>query len=205
MSEAERTALQQKRLRELVSYVKENSPYFAELYKNVDENTPLSEIPVTNKQEMMSNFDKWLTDSSITTAKVENFMSDVSNIGTKLDGKYLVYTTSGSTGNPCIIEGRTDDILCFENGVRIAPMLLYAILKEVHGINRFQLIQHNEERLELRLIADNKQEMFNSAKKAVEDYLSENGVFTEVYLSDETPAAHPVSGKYKHIIAKSKN
>ena len=38
-----------------------------------------------------------------------------------------------------------------------------------------------------------------------EDYLSENGVFTEVYLSDEAPAAHPVSGKYKHIIAKSKN
>ena len=27
MSEAERTALQQKRLRELVDYVKENSPY----------------------------------------------------------------------------------------------------------------------------------------------------------------------------------
>ena len=205
MSEAERTALQQKRLRELVSYVKENSPYFAELYKNVDENTPLSEMPVTNKKEMMANFDKWLIDSSITTAKVENFMSDVSNVGTKLDGKYLVYTTSGSTGNPCIIEGRTDDILCFENGVRIAPMLLYAILKEVHGINRFQLIQHNDNRLELRLIADNKQEMFNSAKKAVEDYLSENGVFTEVYLSDEAPAAHPVSGKYKHIISKSKN
>ena len=389
MSATERTALQQKRLRELVSYVKENSPYFAELYKNVDENTPLSEIPVTNKQEMMSNFDKWLTDSSITKAKVEDFMSDVSNVGTKLDGKYLVYTTSGKktmalfadggfylgcgsvrynlrkmpwkkkvmktcdvrkptdeivsilnefqpsmigcyptamevlaaeqeqgrlkikpaiimTGGeklndgvrkhlsevfgcyvqtnyscteggtmacecterhfhinddwvileavdennqpvpfgtqsakvlltnlankicpiirfeitdrivmhdePCkcgntrpwlTIEGRTDDILCFENGVRIAPMLLYAILKEVHGINRFQLIQHNEERLELRLIADNKQEMFNSAKKAVEDYLSENGVFTEVYLSDEAPAAHPVSGKYKHIIAKS--
>ena len=205
MSEAERTALQQKRLRELVSYVKENSPYFAELYKNVDENTTLSEMPVTNKKEMMANFDKWLIDSSITTAKVENFMSDVSNVGTKLDGKYLVYTTSGSTGNPCIIEGRTDDILCFENGVRIAPMLLYAILKEVHGINRFQLIQHNDNRLELRLIADNKQEMFNSAKKAVEDYLSENGVFTEVYLSDEAPAAHPVSGKYKHIISKSKN
>lgn len=31
MSAAERTALQQKRLKELVSYVKENSPYFAEL------------------------------------------------------------------------------------------------------------------------------------------------------------------------------
>ena len=44
-------------------------------------------------------------------------------------------------------------------------MLFYAILKEVHGINRFQLVQHNDDRLELRLIADNKQEIFNSAKK----------------------------------------
>ncbi|MBQ5319357.1 MAG: phenylacetate--CoA ligase family protein [Oscillospiraceae bacterium] len=430
MSAAERTALQQERLKELVSYVKENSPYFADLYKNANENTPLSEMPVTNKKEMMVNFDKWLTDSSITKEKVEDFMSDVSNVGTKLDGKYLVYTTSGSTGNPCImlydestinvssaigalrsfarkddmtafmksgkktmalfadggfylgcgsvrynlrkmpwkkkvmrtcdvrkptdeivstlneyqpsmigcyptamevlaaeqeqgrlkikpaiimtggeklndevrehlsevfdcyvqtnyscteggtmacecterhfhinddwvileavdennkpvpfgtqsakvlltnlankicpvirfeitdriimhnepckcgntrpwltIEGRTDDIIFFENGVRIAPMLLYAILKEVHGINRFQLIQHNDDRLELRLIADNKQEIFTVAKKAVEDYLSENGVLTEVFLSDEAPAAHPVSGKYKHIIAKNK-
>ena len=81
-------------------------------------------------------------------------------------------------------------------------MLLYAILKEVHGIDRFQLIQHNDNRLELRLIADNKQEIFISAKKAVEDYLDKNGVLAEVYLSEEAPAAHPVSGKFKHIIAK---
>ena len=71
----------------------------------------------------------------------------------------------GNTRPWLTIEGRTDDILCFENGVRIAPMLFYAILKEVHGINRFQLVQHNDDRLELRLIADNKQEIFNSAKK----------------------------------------
>lgn len=63
------------------------------------------------------------------------------------------------------IEGRTDDILCFENGIRIAPMLLYAVLKEVHGIERFQLIQQEDDRLELRLIADNKQEIFKSVKK----------------------------------------
>lgn len=66
------------------------------------------------------------------------------------------------------IEGRTDDILCFENGIRIAPMLLYAVLKEVHGIERFQLIQQENDRLELRLIADNKQEIFKVAKSSGE-------------------------------------
>ena len=100
------------------------------------------------------------------------------------------------------IEGRTDDILCFENGIRIAPMLLYAVLKEVHCIERFQLIQQEDDRLELRLIADNKQEIFKVAKKAVENYLSQKSVLTDVYLSEKLPEANPVSGKYKHIIAK---
>lgn len=430
MGNSERVALQQKRLKELISYVKGNSPYFAALYEHIDENAPLSELPVTNKKEMMTHFDQWMTDRSITKAKVEHFMSDISNVGTKLDGKYLVYTTSGSTGNPCIvlydestinvssaigvirsfarkedmtafiksgkktialfadngfylgcgsvrynlrkmpwkknvmktfevrkptdeivnvlnefqpsmigcyptamevladeqekgrlnikpaiimtggeklnddvrehlsnvfgcyvqtnyscteggtmacectahhfhinddwvileavdennkpvpfgtqsskvlltnlanricpiirfeitdrvvlhnepcecgnmrpwltIEGRTDDILCFENGIRIAPMSLYAVLKEVHGIERFQLIQQEDDRLELRLIADNKQEIFKAAKKAVENYLSKNGVLTNVYLSEKLPEANSVSGKYKHIIVKNK-
>lgn len=430
MGNSERVALQQKRLKELISYVKVNSPYFAALYEHIDENAPLSALPVTNKKEMMIHFDQWMTDRSITKAKVEHFMSDISNVGTKLDGKYLVYTTSGSTGNPCVVlydestinvssaigvirsfarkedmtafiksgkktialfadngfylgcgsvrynlrkmpwkknvmktfevrkptdeivnvlnefqpsmigcyptamevladeqekgrlkikpaiimtggeklnddvrehlsnvfgcyvqtnyscteggtmacectahhfhinddwvileavdennkpvpfgtqsskvlltnlanricpiirfeitdrvvlhnepcrcgnmrpwltvEGRTDDILCFENGIRIAPMSLYAVLKEVHGIERFQLIQQEDDRLELRLIADNKQEIFMVAKKAVENYLSQNGVLTNVYLSEKLPEANPVSGKYKHIIAKNK-
>ena len=430
MGNSERVALQQKRLKELISYVKVNSPYFAALYEHIDENAPLSALPVTNKKEMMTHFDQWITDRSITKAKVEHFMSDISNVGTKLDGKYLVYTTSGSTGNPCVVlydestinvssaigvirsfarkedmtafiksgkktialfadngfylgcgsvrynlrkmpwkknvmktfevrkptdeivnvlnefqpsmvgcyptamevladeqekgrlkikpaiimtggeklnddvrehlsnvfgcyvqtnyscteggtmacectarhfhinddwvileavdennkpvpfgtqsskvlltnlanricpiirfeitdrvvlhnepcrcgnmrpwltvEGRTDDILCFENGIRIAPMSLYAVLKEVHGIERFQLIQQEDDRLELRLIADNKQEIFTAARKAVESYLSKNGVLTNVYLSEKLPAANSVSGKYKHIIAKNK-
>ena len=430
MGNSERVALQQKRLKELISYVKVNSPYFAALYEHIDENAPLSALPVTNKKEMMTHFDQWITDRSITKAKVEHFMSDISNVGTKLDGKYLVYTTSGSTGNPCVVlydestinvssaigvirsfarkedmtafiksgkktialfadngfylgcgsvrynlckmpwkknvmktfevrkptdeivnvlnefqpsmvgcyptamevladeqekgrlkikpaiimtggeklnddvrehlsnvfgcyvqtnyscteggtmacectarhfhinddwvileavdennkpvpfgtqsskvlltnlanricpiirfeitdrvvlhnepcrcgnmrpwltvEGRTDDILCFENGIRIAPMSLYAVLKEVHGIERFQLIQQEDDRLELRLIADNKQEIFTAARKAVESYLSKNGVLADVYLSEKLPAANSVSGKYKHIIAKNK-
>lgn len=53
MNDNERVALQQKRLKELISYAKENSPYFAKLYADIDENAPLSALPVTNKKEMM--------------------------------------------------------------------------------------------------------------------------------------------------------
>lgn len=427
MTDKERNALQRQRLKDLVSYVKSRSPYLASLYQGIDENAPLSYLPVTNKAEMMAHFDDWLTDRSITKDKVKQFMSDLSNVGKKLDGKYLVYTTSGSTGNPCImlyddtainvssaigvlrsfarkqdiksfmksggktialfadngfylgcgsvrynlrkmpwkkgkmktcdvrkpipeivdllndfqpsmigcyptfmeilaseqekgrlsirpkiimtggeklnddvrtrlsdvfdcyvqtnyscteggtiacectekhfhinddwviieavdennqpvpfgtqsakvlltnlanricpiirfeitdrivlhngpcscgspkpwltLEGRTDDVLIFKNGVRIAPLSLYAILKEVHGIERFQLVQHNQDRLELRLIAANREKVFVEAKQAVEKYLKENNVSAEIYLTDILPQANPISGKYKHIVA----
>ena len=428
MTEKERQDLQQKRLQELIAYVKANSPYFAKLYQDLDETMPLSSFPATNKVEMMSHFDEWMTERSITREKVDGFMSDTSNVGTKLDGKYLVYSTSGSTGNPCIVlyddttinvssaigvlrsyarkedmsaflksgkktmalfadngfylgcgsvkynlkkmpwkknkmktfdvrkptseivnvlneyqpsmigcyptamellaseqekgnlhihpviimtggeklnddvrkhlaevfdcyvqtsyscteggtiacectkqhfhinddwiiieavdeknqpvpfgtqsakilltnlankicpiirfeitdrvvlhnepcacgntrpwltlEGRTDDILTFSNGVKIAPLSLYAILKEVHEIERFQLVQMEGDELELRLIAEDRQQAFEKAKQAVEAYLLQNEVSATVYLSEKLPEANPISGKYKHIIAR---
>lgn len=428
MTDKERQTLRQRRLSELVAYVRTNSPYFARLYQGIDDEVSLSSLPVTNKAEMMAHFDEWLTDRNITTDKINRFMSDISNVGKKLDGKYLVYTTSGSTGNPCTVlyddtainvssaigvlrsfarkqdmkafmknggktialfadngfylgcgsvrynlrkmpwkknkmktcdvrkptseivntlnnfqpsmigcyptamellayeqengslhihpaiimtggekltddvrehlsdvfdcyvqtnyscteggtiacecaekhfhinddwvileavdennmpvpfgtqsskvlltnlanmicpiirfeitdrivlhdepcgcgdprpwltlEGRTDDILTFENGVKIAPLALYAILKEVEGIERFQLIQHDQNCLELRLTAENRKEKFAEAKQALEIYLKQNEVSAEIYLTDDLPEANPISGKYKHIIAK---
>lgn len=101
------------------------------------------------------------------------------------------------------LEGRTDDVLIFENGVKIVPLSIYAILKEIHGIERFQLIQHENDRLELRLIAENREEQFVKAKRAVEAYLYQNNVTAEVYLSANIPSTNPISGKFKHIIAKA--
>lgn len=427
MSTPKRMKLQQRRLQDLVSYVKENSPYYAELYKEVGEAFSLTDLPVTNKVVLMEHFDSWMTDRSITRKKVDSFMADISNVGKKMDGKYLVYTTSGSTGNPCIvlydettinvssaisvlrsfarkqdmkafikqgkknvalfaeggfylasgsvkynlqkmpwkknvmksfdvrkrtqdivdmlneyqptmigsyptalellayeqesgnlhvnpaiimtggehlseavrgrlskvfgcyvqtnyscteggtvacecteyhfhvnddwiileavdennqpvplgtrsskvlltnlankvcplirfeitdriimhdipcacgnhrpwltIEGRTDDILTFENGVKIPPLSLYVVLKEIHGIQRFQLIQVSGNKLELRLIAEDKAQAFEEAKKAVTEYLLQNGVICEIYFSDKQPEANAASGKFKHIVA----
>lgn len=428
LTEERRSLLQQNRLQELVRYVKANSPFFSELYGELGDEIKLSDLPPTNKQQLMQNFDKWFTDTSITKEKVDCFMSDLSNVGKKLDGKYLVYTTSGSTGNPCIVlydettinvssaigvlrsfarpqdmrafmksggktlalfadngfylgtgsvrynlrkmpwkknkmktfdvrkptkeivdllneyqpsmigcyptamellaaeqekgnlhihpviimtggeklnddvreylsnvfdcyvqtnyscteggtiacectekhfhvnddwviieavdennnavpfgtqsakilltnlanyicpiirfeitdrvvlydepcicgntkpwltlEGRTDDILTFSKGTRIAPLSLYAVIKEVNGIDRFQLVQMEDDRLELRIDAEDKLIAFANAKKAVEQYLSDNGISSEVYLSGKNPEANPISGKFKHIICK---
>ena len=98
------------------------------------------------------------------------------------------------------IEGRTDDTLLFENGVKIAPMSLYKILEEVKCIRRFQLIQTGPKRLELRLISDQKEEGFAEAKQELLAFLKSKGVEDpEIVLSDQLPQANPVSGKFKHI------
>lgn len=426
MTDAKRLELQQSRFAELISYVRENSPYFSKLYEGINSTALLSNFPATNKTQLMEHFNDWLTDRSITKEKVELFMSDVSNIGKKLGGNYLVYSTSGSTGLPCLVlydktsinvssaigvlrsfarkedmsafmksgkktlalfaddgfylgcgsvkynlrkmpwkknrmktldvrkpiseivtilndyqpsmigcyptamellaaeqekgdlhihpaiimaggeqltddvrkhlshvfdcyvqtnyscteggtiacecteqhfhinddwiiieavdennqpvpfgtqsskllltnlanricpiirfeitdrivlhsepclcgntrpwltlEGRTDDILTFDNGVKIAPLSLYALIKEVYGVQHFQLVKTDEKSLELRLIAENKNQVFITAKNAIESYLLQNGVVATVQLSELPPQANPISGKFKHIV-----
>lgn len=36
-----------------------------------------------------------------------------------------------------------------------------------------------------------------------EMYLQQNNAFAEIYLTDDLPEANPISGKYKHIIART--
>ena len=97
------------------------------------------------------------------------------------------------------IEGRTDDILEFENGVRIAPMSLYKVLEEVKAIRRFQLIQRAVGKVELRLISDNPEEAFVQAKKDLQKFFESKGLAVEIVSSDSLPQANKVSGKFKHI------
>ena len=95
--------LQYKRLRKLVRYAKNNSEYFNELYKDINDDFSLEDLPITNKIELMNNFDRYLTDKNITMKKVEEFTSNIDNVGRMIDNKYLIFKTSGSTGNPVIV------------------------------------------------------------------------------------------------------
>ena len=97
------------------------------------------------------------------------------------------------------IEGRTDDILEFGNGVHVAPMSLYKVLEEVNAIRRFQLIQRASDRVELRLISDDPEAAFEQAKHALRDFFGRRGLTPEIILSGEPPQADKTSGKFRHI------
>lgn len=95
--------LQNKRLKKLVKYARNNSSYFEELYKDIGNNFELKDLSVVSKVDMMNNFNRYITDSSINLSKIDEFTSDVKNVGHMINEKYLVFKTSGSTGNPAII------------------------------------------------------------------------------------------------------
>lgn len=92
-----------RRLHELVRYVKEKSPYFAKAYADIGDDFVLQDLPVTNKKIMRQNFDTWHTVPGIRLDDVMAFIQDKSNIGKLYQGKYTIIMTSGSTGNPAII------------------------------------------------------------------------------------------------------
>jgi phenylacetate-CoA ligase len=51
----------------------------------------------------MARFDEWVTDPRVTRAGVEQFVADLDNLGQDFLGRYVVFTTSGSTGVPAML------------------------------------------------------------------------------------------------------
>ena len=58
--------IRRSRLNRLVTYAKERSPFYAELYRDVDpKHFELGKLPVVTKPMMMENFDRFLMDRSL--------------------------------------------------------------------------------------------------------------------------------------------
>ena len=97
-----------------------------------------------------------------------------------------------------------------ENGkeIRIAPLAMYAVLKEIHGIRRFQVLAYPENRLELRMEeaeGSDRSAVFEEARQCLLDYLSSQGIqHAEISLSEKMPQQDAGSGKFKHIINMQK-
>ncbi len=102
-SDTKREQIRQERFRQIVAFAKENSPYYANLYKNLPADAGESDYPPVNKQDLMKHWEEWCTDKNVTLREVEHFMENLDNIGRKINRKYLVFTTSGSTGNPLVL------------------------------------------------------------------------------------------------------
>ena len=96
---------QQERLSRLVRYARTASPYYRRLYHGLPPRVadPLL-LPPVGKRDLMAHFDEWVTDPDVTMQGLRrDFLPDLSQVGSRYLGRYHVFTTSGTTGEPAVL------------------------------------------------------------------------------------------------------
>ncbi|MBV9156018.1 MAG: hypothetical protein JO097_07130, partial [Acidobacteriaceae bacterium] len=74
----------------------ERSPFYRRFHRGL-ENRPLEDIPVLTKEMLMEHFDELVTDQSLRLSRLEEFLGCM-NATDLFEGRYVVLSTSGSTG-----------------------------------------------------------------------------------------------------------
>lgn len=96
--------IQHRRLKSLVRRTIQRSAFYREKYQGINlDRFSLRDLPPTNKSDLMANFDRVVTDPSVTRAGLERFMDVPENAGRLFLDRYVVSHTSGSQGQPMLI------------------------------------------------------------------------------------------------------
>ncbi len=104
LSKKELTILRQQRLRALLGYVKQHSPWYKEKLAHIQPETfteeRLSEIPILTKTTLMDNWDRIVTNPELSLALVEAHLEKIrqNNQFLYLFDRYRLLVSSGSSG-----------------------------------------------------------------------------------------------------------
>ena len=116
-------------LRRLVRYAKEHSPYYRQLYEEVDPEAAdfsLEKLPTTTKAELMNHFDSVVTDPRLKMDAIMDWTRDPGQVGQWYLKRYVPTLTSGTTGAPglFVFDRREWDwiqALSVTRGIRFKP------------------------------------------------------------------------------------
>ena len=118
---------QRTRLGALLRHTRTNSPFYQQAWKGLpDHGFALSDVPPVTKSELMADFDAWVCDPAVTREAVERFLREDTDLGAEFLGRYLVCTSSGTTGHPglYLYDKRTVDVFRALAYARINPAWL---------------------------------------------------------------------------------
>jgi len=113
-------AAQLRNLRRLVEKARTGSPLFHRLYADLPPSSEieLSDLPVTRKPDLMSEFDDWLTIRSLPLDKAREHLKDMRKIGVPI-GDVAIFRTSGTSGEPAVIV-MSSSVLEYSYGISLA-------------------------------------------------------------------------------------
>ena len=87
----------------LIAFARAHSPYYRDWWRaHGATEAGLAGLPAVSKRSLMERFDDWVTDRRLQRAGVEAFLADRSNIGEFFLDRYVVWKSSGSSGEPGI-------------------------------------------------------------------------------------------------------
>jgi len=104
----------QARLRALVDFARTHSEVYREAYRDVPDSFVLRQLPVMNRRTLMNRFDDWVTDREITRVDVGAFLADRGHIGLRYLGRYIVWTSSGTSDEPGIYLQDADAVATYD-------------------------------------------------------------------------------------------
>ena len=94
-------AARKQRCAALLRHARTHSPFYRHLWRDVPASAPqLADLPVVTKSALMSAFDTWSTDPAIRWPEVETFIGTRAHIGERFLDRYLIWTSTGTTGRP---------------------------------------------------------------------------------------------------------
>lgn len=103
LSEDEKITYRKKKLNQIVSYAKEHSSYYRDLYRDIESVDSVEELPIIFKQDIVDNFNELITIKDINKEDLANYFSEPFDFNKRFRSKYLAFHTSGSTGNPVYV------------------------------------------------------------------------------------------------------
>jgi len=92
-----------RRLAHLLASAARRSPLYRRLLKGRDlASLRLPDLPIMRKADLMRHFDDWVTDPEVRLEALRRFIADRSRIAEPFLGRYVVWESSGSSGEPAI-------------------------------------------------------------------------------------------------------
>lgn len=88
---------QERLLRATVAHAVARSPFYRELYAGAGPGTPIEQLPVVRKQQLMERFDDVVTDRRLRLSELEAHLATVAGDELYL-GEYRVLSTGGTSG-----------------------------------------------------------------------------------------------------------
>lgn len=93
---------QSARLRNLLEAARQSRIYQPHLADQDLSRIVLSDLPVVHKRDLMRRFEDWVVDPDVHWADLRRFLDDRQQIGRPFLDRYVVWESSGSTGEPGI-------------------------------------------------------------------------------------------------------